>query len=109
MAVGYCSICKKVPIAPTCEVCPSCGNTQWWIKTGEMVNHDACPLCMGNGNYSKSWEGKYRGSSLVTCEECRGSGRINWTEYLIEDTRSGERMWKGEGPTWHTSRCRRAS
>ena len=48
--MGRCPVCEH-KVAPTCQACPSCGNTSWWRETGKRREQRAriqCSTCHGD-------------------------------------------------------------
>lgn len=83
--MGQCPVCDH-KIAPTCETCPQCGNTDWWRKTGEHGVQPAffrCPDCGHKENSRK-------------CSRCNGKGQVEeeveWFEWV--DTRDAGKKFR---------------
>lgn len=80
--MGKCPVCEH-KVAPTCQTCPQCGNTDWWRKTGkhgERLACFCCPVC-------------HAGDNQYSCSRCNGKGHVTekreWSEWV--DTRGGEK------------------
>jgi DnaJ-class molecular chaperone len=71
MPLGYCPFCTR-SLAPSAEVCPACGNTDFRFRTGETRGFVSqpfdCRTCKGKGaiqNKTVRYE---------ECPECGGRG-----------------------------------
>ena len=87
--MGQCPVCDH-KIAPSCQVCPQCGNTDWWRKTGktgERLAHLTCPSCLNDTGD----EGGI--NRVMSCERCNRKGFLQekrgWFEWM--DTRNGRK------------------
>lgn len=95
--MGQCPVCDH-KVAPTCQVCPQCGNTSWERTTGKRGEARVKTWCRAGHSYEERNK----------CSVCNEGGTIierrhKWIEWV--DTRSGKTSLSpdfngGEGDWW---------
>lgn len=98
--MGKCPECSYTPIAPSCSVCPRCGNRHWLRFIGTSPG-GKCGICAGTG-HTKYYANIDHFFNFVfsllgdknECLSCKGTGisSVVWQEYL--DHRTGETVSK---------------
>jgi len=67
---GTCPECGYAPIAPSCAVCPKCGNRDWVREIKR--EYVTCHVCKGTGK--ATWQEPIRALFGKKCSFCYGSG-----------------------------------
>ena len=70
MALGKCPECAG-SVSTTAEACPHCGNTKFWVATGNRLEVQ-CSFCKGRGTWHVG-----DGFGTRPCDECNTTGRVS--------------------------------
>lgn len=117
--MGKCPVCDHC-VAPSCQTCPKCGNTEWFRKTGEIGESEAIILCKNCPSSDSNHRAYYTGGQdeidklnklRITewnmpdhqnCEKCNRKGtikaKVRWFEWT--DTRNNTK-WRTDTENWH--------